>query len=244
MAEATPTDRMIAAAAAGDLAGVRTLVEGDAALVLAATPAGERAIHAAYYHGHAAVVAYLLEHGETEDILLDTQLGRTDRVRAHLDADAASVHTRYPNGAQPLHAAVFWGHPPLVELLLERGADPRTPTSVGFTPLHSAVAAPTPYCPGDDEAVVLEAVELLLAAGADPNARTTGGLTPLFTAAANGDLRVVQRLIAAGADPQIAGHDDGGLYANKRALDVAMDRGHEHVAAYLRELAGASPTRR
>ena len=244
MAEMTPADRVIAAAGAGDLAAVRALVEADGALVSAATPAGERAIHAAHYHGHAGVVAYLVAHGEVEDIWLDTQLGRIERVQAHLDADPTLIASPHPTGVIPLHAAVFWGFPDIVRLMLERGADVTHASSYGYTPLHSAVAAPTTYCPGEEEDVVLETVQLLLDAGGDPNARTQGGQTPAFTAAANGDLRVVQVLVAHGADPSIRSYAGDGPYADRAPVDIAAERGHKHVVAYLRGLASGSPAAR
>lgn len=230
-------ERLIAAARSGDLATVRAMAEATPDLLDAPLPTGERAIHAAHYAGHAAVCEFLYSRGVRRDIFLAVALGQYDDVRAMIDADPALARTIALRGATPLHTAVFWGYPRIAELLVERGADVNSATGPsGFSPLHSAVAAPTPYCPGEDEATVLEAVEVLLAHGADVHLRSRIGVNAVFTAAANGDLRVVQRLVAAGADPRGAALDYGGPYANMTPADIAMERGHPHVAAYLESL--------
>jgi ankyrin repeat protein len=227
----------IAAAAAGNLEAVRMLGEAAPELIDAPLPTGERAIHAAHYHGQTAVCDYLYAHGVQHDIFLAVALGQYDDVRAMLEADPSLARTVAPLGATPLHTAVFWGYPRIAELLLDHGADANSATGrSGFSPLHSATAAPTPYCPGEQEDVVLEAVNLLLAHGADVHHRSVIGLNAVFNAAANGDLRVAQRLVEAGADPGVAGLDNGGQYANKRPVDVATERGYTHVAEWLRTL--------
>jgi ankyrin repeat protein len=227
----------IEAAARGDLEAVRALVEAHPDLLQARRPTGERPIHAAHYSGHLEVRDFLWARGVERDIFVTSELGLLEEVRALLDADPALAHAQRPGGATALHGAVYWGHPEVARVLLDRGADPTRPTDSGFTPLHSAVAAPTPYCPGDDERTVVETVTLLLEAGAEVNARSRGGLTPLFTAAANGDLEVVCLLLERGADPSIAGYGNAGPYANQAAADIAHERGHAEVAAYLSALA-------
>lgn len=203
----------------------------------AALPTGERAIHAAYYHGQTGVCDYLYAHGVQQDIFLAVALGKYDDVRVMLEADPPLARTVAPLGATPLHTAVFWGYPRIAELLLDHGADVNSTTGrSGFSPLHSATAAPTPYCPGEQEEVVLEAVNLLFAHGADVHHRSVIGLNAVFNAAANGDLGVVRRLVEAGADPHLAAFDYGGTYANQRPVHVAAERGHTHVVEWLKAL--------
>jgi ankyrin repeat protein len=223
MTTATTTEEFIAAAARGDLDAVRAMLEAQPDLVDA----------------HTAVCDYLFAHGVQHDIFLAIELGREDEVRADLDADPSLARTPRPGGASPLHRAVFWGYPAIAELLLDRGADVNLNTGPSaFSPLHSAVAAPTPYCPGDDEEVVLDTVELLLARGANVSARSRIGAEALFTAAGNGDVRVVQRLVAAGGDPKLVALDSAGVYANQRPIDIAEARGHTYVVEFLRALSG------
>jgi ankyrin repeat protein len=213
------------------------MLEAQPDLVDARSPSGERAIHAAYYAGHNAVCHYLFAHGVEHDIFLATELGRYDEVRAYLEADPSLARATRPGGASALHLAVFWGYPAIAELLLDSGADVNLNTGPSaFSPLHSAVAAPTPYCPGEQEDVVLETVELLLAHGANVSVRSRIGAEALFTAAGNGDLRVARRLVSAGADPKLAALDSAGVYANQRPIDIAEARGHTPVVEYLRPI--------
>ncbi len=230
----------------GDFEAVRQTAEADPELLQARTPGGERAIHAAHYFGHPEIRDYLVAHGVERDIFTDAELGDLEAVRVHLDRDPESVRALRPADSTPLHVAAHWGYPRIVALLIERGADVNAATSTqGFRPLHSATAAPAPYAPGDDESVVLELVDVLLDAGADVNARNTRGLTPLFNAAANGDVQVLQRMIDRGADPTLAAYPDAApeanagqtvlTFANKTALDLAVERGRTDAADFLRK---------
>jgi ankyrin repeat protein len=144
--------------------------------------------------------------------------GVVDRVAALLEADPSSANAWSPDGFQPLGLACYFGHRPVVEQLLEHGAEINTPARnpMGVTALHAALAGPDP-----------EAARLLVARGADVNARQSGGNTPLHTTAFNGHLELTRVLLEAGADPSLQS-DDG-----KTARDVALEHGHTEVAALL-----------
>jgi ankyrin repeat protein len=106
-------------------------------------------------------------------------------------------------------------HEELAIFLLEEGADPNIPDSIGRTPLHAAV-----------ETGRAELVKALLTHGADPNARFIEspppfkgdfvsydryvGATPLWLAAGARvpSVEILSLLAAAGADPDLAA-DDG-----------------------------------
>ena len=106
-------------------------------------------------------------------------------------------------------------HETLAIFLLEQGADPNVPDSIGRTPLHAAV-----------ETGRVDLVRALLTHGADPNARLTEapfvfkgdfvsygryvGATPLWMAASARvpSVDILCHLAAAGADPDAAA-DDG-----------------------------------
>ena len=98
-------------------------------------------------------------------------------------------------GRTDLHNAALEGDAPRVRHLLEAGADPTIADAEGFTPLHLAAQQ-------QQEA----GVEALLAFDAPGDAVDGGGDTPLFRAvlSADGDPRVVHRLVGAGADPDLA----------------------------------------
>eukprot|EP00966_Prymnesium_polylepis_P036643 850277-Prymnesium_polylepis.1 len=81
----------------------------------------------------------------------------------------------------------------MVELLLQRGADPsmgNDEIGMASSCLHAAAAANE-----------LEVVKLLLRHGAPHSAPGKGGWTPLAIAVRAGAARVVEALLAAGADP-------------------------------------------
>jgi ankyrin repeat protein len=128
--------------------------------------------------------------------------------------------------------AIYHGPITLVAALLDAGADPNWPDADGFPPLLAAlscaVAAPGTMVRTD----VSELIELLLAARARVDQRGVNGYTPLHFAAANGDLRVVDMLLAAGADPNETTRVDD----YETALEVATALGHDAVAERLRPL--------
>ncbi|XP_014270743.1 putative ankyrin repeat protein RF_0381 [Halyomorpha halys] len=88
------------------------------------------------------------------------------------------------NDATPLYLAVEHGHYKVVELLLNRGANPNVRNKDLWTPLHKAAIA------GDDNIV-----KLLLSYSANPNLEDSEGLTPLALAMGYKQAEVVITLI-------------------------------------------------
>ncbi len=78
---------------------------------------------------------------------------------------------------------------PLIELLIEKGADPNLPGAMGFPPLLTAAMAPSPA----GEAVMLRLMEL----GADPNKSSNPSIG--VAAAAHGWQKALTKLLEAGA---------------------------------------------
>lgn len=106
-----------------------------------------------------------------------------------------TVDARDPMGRAPLHSAALDRPMEEVAALLAQGADIAATDKQGFTALHFA-------CQQNR----LDVTELLLGAGAPVDPEDQWGNTPLWRAVfnANGDPRVVWRLVLAGADPDKA----------------------------------------
>ena len=178
--------------------------DADAALALlgAGEPPGDPPLYLAARAGKGAVVAALLGAG--------------------VGADTPSV-TR--GGTTPLHAALFFGHRDVAEVLLDAGADPMLRNRVGFAAFDWALereeapilvwlldriasGAPEAEAPSyalaravlaDDGA----ALGRLLASGADPDAPNGVRYPALALAARFGHADRARQLVDAGADPDV-----------------------------------------
>ncbi len=109
----------------------------------------------------------------------------------------ADVNAEDYRKAAPLHYAAGVGLDVLVEILLQRGADPKAVNTFGSTALHE-IAGGGGTAP---ERGQVRIVRLLLAAGAEVDATENAGRTPLWYAAARGKVAVAELLLGAGADP-------------------------------------------
>ncbi|MDC0857561.1 ankyrin repeat domain-containing protein [Rickettsiales bacterium] len=137
------------------------------------------------------------------------------------DINQASTSS-YDEGRTPLHIAAQNGHPEIVKLLLDRGAEVNQAGRYGTTPLH--IAAHRGH---------REAVQLLLDRGAEVNQSDNDGTTPLCIAVINGHREAVQLLLDRGAEVNQA-DDDGEtpLYiavinGHREAVQLLLDRGAE-----------------
>jgi hypothetical protein len=120
-------------------------------------------------------------------------------------------------GYTPLYVASHHGHLPVVEALLQAGADVDKARDNGATPLY--IASHHGHLP---------VVQALLQAGTDVDkARDDGGATPLIAASNQGNLPVVQALLQTGADVDKAA-DDGCT-----PLYVGSQQGHVPVVQAL-----------
>jgi glyoxylase-like metal-dependent hydrolase (beta-lactamase superfamily II) len=77
----------------------------------------------------------------TQNIFQASSTGNLGRVRVLVEADAALVSARNPNGFTPLHAAALYGQRGTADYLLVKGADPNVVAKHSGTPLDVAFEA-------------------------------------------------------------------------------------------------------
>jgi ankyrin repeat protein len=111
--------------------------------------------------------------------------------------------------ATALMRAAFAGDLELVELLLERGADPTIVSRDGETMVSAAagLAFIHGYHRGKSLDERLQVVKLFVQLGNDVNQADDYGITPLMAAANYGEVAIIRYLIDAGAD--LGAHDLG-----------------------------------
>jgi ankyrin repeat protein len=106
-----------------------------------------------------------------------------------------------PAHASALYRAAKFADVTTMQLLIDKGADPRLKVKDGTTALHAAVGIGVALEPGAEpkQPQIVEAVEFLLARGADINSQNSTGTTALHGAAQKGFDDVVQSLADHGA---------------------------------------------
>jgi ankyrin repeat protein len=147
------------------------------------------------------VLAHLRARGAYCDICTAASIGDLDRVRELLDEEPALANrvseyvTYYLGSGAPLKNAASGGHIQIVELLLERGADPNLPEE-GIAPhghaLYSAV-----YNGHYDVA------KLLLERGAYPNPEVESSADALSIAIMRSDQNMIDLLCSYGAAREV-----------------------------------------
>ncbi|HET7855871.1 MAG TPA: ankyrin repeat domain-containing protein, partial [Gaiellaceae bacterium] len=100
----------------------------------------------AVYQGDKARAEELLAADPELDVFEAAAVGRTERLRELLDADAGLANAWAEDGFQPLGLASFFGHVEAARLLVERGAEVNSASrnQMKVMPLHSAAATPDP----------------------------------------------------------------------------------------------------
>ena len=199
----------------GDLAAVKSHVQGDASLASARTDSGVSALLTAVYMGRAEIRDFLIASGAALELPEAAAVGNLVRVRELVEKHQANANSFSPDGFPIVALAAFLGHLQVVEYLAANGADIDAPATNG-----SAYNALTGAVTSGHVAVV----QWLLEHGANANYRYSAGYSPLLTAAANGRLDIAKLLLAHGADPHATTND------GKSPLSLARERSHPEVA--------------
>lgn len=214
-----------AAARAGNIAMIETLVAYDRSGINVASASGTALCIAAAANNTAALQS-LIDAGADLDapdsagmtpLMHACQSGAHDALRTllRLGANIGTVNTDHKN---ILHIAAAANDTAALRLLIDNGGaqhlQSRMPSADKLTPLHAAVRE------GAEDAV-----RLLIAAGADVHTPDAQNMTPLHTAAARGDAGMIYTLICEGhADVHSA--DNAAGYT---ALHIALI--NKHTAA-------------
>lgn len=132
-------------------------------------------------------------------------------------AAGADVNQAQPDGATPLHWAVYRVDRELVATLLKRGAKPNVLNKYGASPLAEAVRVASP-----------EMVGMLLEVGADASVANEDGQTALMLAARTGNVAVARLLVEHGADVNRREQ-----YRDQSAVMWAAAEGHAEMVAFL-----------
>ncbi|NDE13778.1 ankyrin repeat domain-containing protein [bacterium] len=122
--------------------------------------------------------------------------------------------------------SVNWQDAAAIRRLLQSGADPNEPLSIGMRPLHRAVRA-------SHDASEKKIVQMLLQRGADPSITDEEGITPLVLAARMNNVGAVRALVE-----RWRNHDD-----MNRALHMAARYGHHEIVMSTRAPREHIPTR-
>lgn len=213
------SQEFIEAAAQGDVAKVKQMLQADPSLAQSKDENGLSVVLKATYYGKRDVVEALLASGVQLNLFEAAATGQTDRVRTLIEEDPALVNSYSPDGFSPLSLAVFFGHPETVDALLAAGAEVNAASreTMKLTPLASAMAT-----------AQNEIARTLIAHGANVNAKGASDVTPLHTAAARGNIEAATLLLQHGADINATTTD------GKKPVSYAEERNHPEMVEFLK----------
>jgi ankyrin repeat protein len=166
------------------------------------------------------ILQFMLSRGVRLDLFMACALAMEDAVRTHLQQQPADANAQ---GAHGIHLLNHAADPSLLQLLLDRGANPNTIVYQpwGWTPMHEVAYRGRRQC-----------LMLMVAAGGKLDSSPTG-LAPLHAAARMGHRSVVEWLVQQGVN--LHARDQGGPWRGKTALAIAEEHAHEEVTLILRQ---------
>jgi len=147
---------------------------------------------------------------------------RTNNIRLvrELLEPKVDINTQDENGDTALTLAIHMGYKPMVELLLDKGANPNIKNNVfwGYTALLWAVDKDKP-----------DIVKLLLEKGVNPNIQDNFDNTALMIAARNNRILIVRLLLDSGASLDLVNNE------GKTALDLAQEKKYGPIIKLIEE---------
>ena len=120
----------------------------------------------------------------SDALLPSARAGHLSQCESLLAIGANVNHVRGVNNHTPLHAASLGGRTPVVELLIDHGADIEAKNRIGSTPLHCAA-----------QEGHLATARLLVTRGARPDAAKRSGAMPIHMAAQHNRHQVLEFLV-------------------------------------------------
>ncbi len=243
------------AARTGNLPRLKALINGNPSLIHARDDEGNTPLHLAAYSDRMDVAQFLIGKGASGDMVnehgyrpLHCAANRGSVLMVQLLLERYhNVTSVDKNGNSALHLT---DSPDVLELLIQKGADPNTENNHGFAPLHFALSkgntqaarvliennadvnaaargGTTPLHMARDPAVA----KLLIDKGAKVNTRDNTGSTSLHRAAAWGNVEMARVLIDNNAD--IAAKDGNG----KTPLALAIEAEQKDMIRFLHDQA-------
>lgn len=200
----------------GDINHLKEKLIEEPSLADSKTESGISLLQYAVYCRNTEAIDLIKKHKNLDlDIFEATSIGDNKTVEQLLVENPELLNTFSIDGFTLLGLASYFGHFHLVKFLLEKGAEPKTPSNNQFrvAPIHSACSISN-----------YEITELLLKNGANANARQLQDYTPLHSAAHNDKIELARLLINNGADVN-AKTDDG-----KTPLSIALEKGFKELA--------------
>jgi ankyrin repeat protein len=161
----------------------------------------------------AAVTCY----AQSDSVLADRIEAGDRKVALEMIGRSAPVNSAQPDGATPLHWAVYRVDEELVKALLSRGAKADVVNAYGSSPLAEAARVAN-----------VNLVGMLLDAGADANRANEDGETPVMLAARTGAVKVAELLVRHGANVNARER-----FRDQTALMWAAAEGQPDMVAFL-----------
>jgi ankyrin repeat protein len=244
---------LMLAARSGNLEAVKLLVEAGANVNATEKFRGQTALMLAAVENHASIVQALIAAGAQVNartveytfqdltggaggiihdrpqgaltaLILAARQGSIDATERLIAAGADLNATEPQYGFTALQTAIFNGHYPLAQQLLEKGANPNDGSLYIVMEMRNLATYSNRPNPPESEGGVshMDVAKLLLDKGADPNAayvktipprqaqgniNVAAGATPLYRAVRAIDLAAVQLLVGRGANPSLGTKD-------------------------------------
>lgn len=148
-----------------------------------------------------SIVYQLKEETQNDKLFTAVSEGDLNTIKSLLTKNLGLIEAKNKFGSSPLHYATWWGQLPLVEYLVEQGADLNTKDIFDQTLVHAAAWN------GD-----LKLVKFFFVKGLSLEEKDQKGNTPLLSAAKNNHLKVVKFLISEGADSAVQDNEGDNVF--------------------------------